>query len=818
MSVRTHRSRPPRHRDGAARPTGDDAGYALVTVTILLTLMLLLTAVAVTSVWTDLRRAPRADRVLQSRTLADTVLNALYGQALAQNLLPQQGTPGTLSLTIPGATTLGASPAPTALAGWATWDSSAGRFSTCPDLQTTCFRYAVSVQQIAGRNRPVVAAEVITRSGCTSSVAATCVFRRFQQRWKQRELIDYVLYTNAATDTGFVGYDVPSFQLSRPDQAVVFEGYTASSALVANGGFEPGSGVATVAAGATTTVSAPATIGAWRVEAGSVNLQSNTYGSNLGSQAGGTQHVDLNGSAAGTLAQDLSLSTGSSYLLTFRYAYDPSCATSSAAVRVTLGSLDTTLTTTNSGRTSWSTALYPVDAQAATQTLRFTSQTAGACGVLVDDVRVLNVSASASDGRRYFSDAADALASMSSSSPAWRAATQFRLTTPQSLDISVGTDEASVARWRITRATGLSTRWTWATSNTFTIPGVTTGDIVAVEVTSLNDVPGTNSLTLQARRNGSSGTWYELRGSLAGALGVEFKSVELSRAGDVVYGRVRTNGDNLLVCGGPRLAGSIEASNANATDPATVFAPLDAARCAVQPVGTNAPTDTSTPTATRSQPLPLPLSTATLASTNPAVAVTYPADTTVVLQGTSMQVTQSPSTTPVTTDVPSGKAVLVQGNLTISGATDAAVTFYATGTVRVAGDLTPSTAGRTAVDLGIVAGGDITIDYDPSYRQVNANLMSRGGAIQVAGYDTTPVPLAGPPVLAVTGTMVSVNRPRFGTQYGGMLMSGMVKQFQYPSALPSPPAYLEDVVGRWERLDLTEVPADKAGLLGAMAV
>ena len=556
------------------------------------------------------------------------------------------------------------------------------------------------------------------------------------------------------------------------------------------------------------TLTAPAAVGAWTVESGTVDLFDKDRVAALAAGVSGVQALDLNGTDRGTIAQTLALRAGGSYLLSFRYTGNTTCGVSPVGARITAGSLDTTLTASS---TTWARAVYPFTTTTASTTLRLASTNAGCGGVVLDDVRVLDLSTAVATPRRYYANASDGLADLPTDTPAWRAATQFRLATNGTLEINAGADETSLTRWRVTRSTGLAGPWTWATSNTFAVPDVGAGDIVALETTALNEDPTTRSLTWEARRNG--GTWLELRSNLTNTLGIEVKTVELSRAGDVLAGRVRTNSAALRICGGPRFNGTVELANSSTGD---AYLAADAATCPVQPVGNGT---TAAPAASRVEVLPVPLSTATFASTSPSIATTLTGPLTVVLSGPTM--TMTPTTgvaagTSTVVDIPAGRAVRVEGDLTISGNTDTAVTFYATGTITVAGDLTPTTASRTNVDLGLVAEGAITVAYDPAYRRIDANLMSRNGNLVVSGWDTNPIPLTGPPIFALTGTLVTKTASTAGAQSAGVPTTGMISHFRYPSTIPNPPAYLEDVIGNWERLDLTEVPPSNAGLLDVL--
>jgi hypothetical protein len=80
------------------------------------------------------------------------------------------------------------------LNGWAQYDNATGRYSVCSAITNSCFYY--SPQVIAGS--PFINVEVTTRQGCTAT-GTNCVFRRFQQSWRRRSFIDYVIFTDLET-------------------------------------------------------------------------------------------------------------------------------------------------------------------------------------------------------------------------------------------------------------------------------------------------------------------------------------------------------------------------------------------------------------------------------------------------------------------------------------------------------------------------------------------------------------------------------------------------------------------------------------------
>jgi choice-of-anchor C domain-containing protein len=159
---------------------------------------------------------------------------------------------------------------------------------------------------------------------------------------------------------------------------------------VANGGFES----VAAPAGWFTTYGTGATIGGWRVTAGTVQVKGKGFW-----QAGaGVQSLDLNGDGTGAMAQDVSTTAGESYDLTFRLAGNPDGGPAVKTVDVTWGTAggtDTvvvgrmTFTTTGRSRTDmgWIDVSLPgLKATGTKMVLGFVSQTAGAFGPALDGI------------------------------------------------------------------------------------------------------------------------------------------------------------------------------------------------------------------------------------------------------------------------------------------------------------------------------------------------------------------------------------------------------------------------------------------------
>jgi choice-of-anchor C domain-containing protein len=157
----------------------------------------------------------------------------------------------------------------------------------------------------------------------------------------------------------------------------------AAQNLVSNGSFE------TPALSGTTTFSSyasGATIGAWTVSGGSVDLI-RTYWT----PANGAQSIDLNGSGPGTLTQNVGTILNRYYTLTFAMAGNPDNA-QNKVLRVWWGAQDLgTVTFVQSGQTranmGWQTITFNnLLAAGASTALRFEGVSGGAWGAALDNV------------------------------------------------------------------------------------------------------------------------------------------------------------------------------------------------------------------------------------------------------------------------------------------------------------------------------------------------------------------------------------------------------------------------------------------------
>ena len=153
--------------------------------------------------------------------------------------------------------------------------------------------------------------------------------------------------------------------------------------LVKDGGFEK-----PALSGGFNEYNAGQTFGKWTVTNGSIDLVTASYWM----PAQGVQSVDLDGSNAGTVSQNLSTTSGTSYSLSFALAGNPVCGPQVVQMQVVWGSIvvDTLSFDTTGHSTSsmgWKHHTYTVQATSATTSLSFVSLTQSACGPALDAVK-----------------------------------------------------------------------------------------------------------------------------------------------------------------------------------------------------------------------------------------------------------------------------------------------------------------------------------------------------------------------------------------------------------------------------------------------
>ncbi len=127
----------------------------------------------------------------------------------------------------------------------------------------------------------------------------------------------------------------------------------------------------------------------WTVAAGSVDLIEEIYWV----PAHGGQSLDLNGSSAGTIYQDIATRSGANYSLSFALAGNLACAPVVKHMQVWWGSTSVaTLSFDTAGHSTssmgWKYYSYPVHATGTVTRLRFVSLTEGLCGPALDNVTV----------------------------------------------------------------------------------------------------------------------------------------------------------------------------------------------------------------------------------------------------------------------------------------------------------------------------------------------------------------------------------------------------------------------------------------------
>lgn len=164
--------------------------------------------------------------------------------------------------------------------------------------------------------------------------------------------------------------------------------------IIANGDFE----LPLNAPGSFTTYFTGQTLGGtggyWTVSSNSVDYL-NTYNGWL--SPSGQQCVDMSGNDAGAITQNIPTVSGRKYVVQFRAAYNHECGSSGRA-RVNVVSGASTyaweyVSNTQANSAAWETKTAAFTAGSTSTSLTITSLTAGACGMVVDDVRMYDVTA-----------------------------------------------------------------------------------------------------------------------------------------------------------------------------------------------------------------------------------------------------------------------------------------------------------------------------------------------------------------------------------------------------------------------------------------
>lgn len=160
-----------------------------VVISVILIMFIMLAAVTL-PLTADIQSSIRLSKVADERQLAESVMNELFSQAakssdlnLGFRMIGRVDPSLTRSVDDAGAT-----------AGWAKYVQRTGSFEACGAITELCFFY--SPQLTSGS--PFVTVEVTTRSACRAD-GSSCVFRRFQQSWRRRGFVDYVIFTDMET-------------------------------------------------------------------------------------------------------------------------------------------------------------------------------------------------------------------------------------------------------------------------------------------------------------------------------------------------------------------------------------------------------------------------------------------------------------------------------------------------------------------------------------------------------------------------------------------------------------------------------------------
>jgi type II secretory pathway pseudopilin PulG len=193
-----------------ARPHRDDEGFALATCLMIVMAIFLLLAAILQPLSRDITTTRRFLSSANDRQLAESVLNELYTITSKSSSIPVFSLPGRVDPSTSTATK-DVRDAGTFF-GWGQFNALTGKYETCGtkpnsagtgvDLPTnsntallvgtSCYYYSVL------NNGSIVTVEVTTRSGCNSA-GRNCVFKRYQQRWKRRSFLDYVMFTDQET-------------------------------------------------------------------------------------------------------------------------------------------------------------------------------------------------------------------------------------------------------------------------------------------------------------------------------------------------------------------------------------------------------------------------------------------------------------------------------------------------------------------------------------------------------------------------------------------------------------------------------------------
>ena len=167
----------------------NDEGFAMAVVISVVLIMFIMLAAVTLPLSADVSSSIRLGKIADERQLAESVMNELFSQAAKSSDLNLgfrmigRVDPGSRSVDDAGP-----------IAGWAKYVPATGSFVACGSITELCFYYSPQLTS----NSPFVTVEVTTRSACRSDQTG-CVFRRFQQSWRRRGFVDYVIFTDMET-------------------------------------------------------------------------------------------------------------------------------------------------------------------------------------------------------------------------------------------------------------------------------------------------------------------------------------------------------------------------------------------------------------------------------------------------------------------------------------------------------------------------------------------------------------------------------------------------------------------------------------------
>jgi hypothetical protein len=167
----------------------NDEGFAMAVVISVILIMFIMLAAVTLPLSADVQSSIRLGKVAGDRQLAESVMNELFSQAAKSSDL-------NLGFRMVGRVDPGARSVDNAgdTAGWAKYVPTTGSFEACGSITEQCFFYSPQLK----RDSPFVTVEVTTRSACRAN-GTSCVFRRFQQTWRRRGFVDYVIFTDTET-------------------------------------------------------------------------------------------------------------------------------------------------------------------------------------------------------------------------------------------------------------------------------------------------------------------------------------------------------------------------------------------------------------------------------------------------------------------------------------------------------------------------------------------------------------------------------------------------------------------------------------------